>query len=189
MINAALISFLVSSGSAGAEGEHLTYETHSWILPETAEIIYGGLASVLVIGALVKFAGPMVKKSLTARTERIQAELDTAKNQVAKAEADAQQIRSALGDVKAERARILAEADATAATVLSEGRARVAAEMADVEAKALADIANASGRVQDELASDIKRLARLASDKVIASAVNDSVRQDLIENFISGVAR
>jgi F0F1-type ATP synthase membrane subunit b/b' len=83
----------------------------------------------------------------------------------------------------------LAEADATAATVLSEGRARVAAEMADVEAKALADIANASGRVQDELASDIKRLARIASDKVIASAMNDSVRQDLIENFISGVAR
>ena len=83
----------------------------------------------------------------------------------------------------------MAEADAAAAVVLSEGRARVATEMADVEAKALADIANASGRVQDELASDIKRLARIASDKVIASAMSDSVRQDLIENFISGVAR
>jgi F0F1-type ATP synthase membrane subunit b/b' len=61
--------------------------------------------------------------------------------------------------------------------------------MADVEAKAIADIANASSRVQDELASDIKRLARVAADKVIEKAVSDSVRQDLIENFISGVAR
>ena len=142
-----------------------------------------------MIGALVKFAGPMVKKALAARTERIQNEIDNARNARTSAEAEAQQIRSALGDISSERARILAEADAAAASVLSEGRARVAAEMADVEAKALADIANASGRVQDELAADIKRLARVASDKVIASAVNDSVRQDLIENFISGVAR
>jgi F-type H+-transporting ATPase subunit b len=166
-----------------------TYESHHWLLPETFEIIYGGIASTLVIGALIKFAGPIVKKSLAARTERIQNEIDNARNARSNAETEAQQIRSALGDISSERARILAEADAAAAAVLSEGRARVANEMADVEAKALADIANASGRVQDELASDIKRLARIASDKVIASAMNDSVRQDLIENFISGVAR
>jgi hypothetical protein len=30
-------------------------QTHSWILPETAEIIYGGLATVIVVSALVKF--------------------------------------------------------------------------------------------------------------------------------------
>jgi hypothetical protein len=29
-------------------------QTHHWLLPETAEIIYGGIASVLIIGALVK---------------------------------------------------------------------------------------------------------------------------------------
>ena len=46
-------------------------ETHHWLLPETAEIIYGGIASVLVIGALVKFAGPQFTKFLNARTERI----------------------------------------------------------------------------------------------------------------------
>jgi F-type H+-transporting ATPase subunit b len=181
MMNAAITSALFA-----AEG---TYESHHWLLPETFEIIYGGTASVLVIGALIKFAGPIIKKSLAARTERIQNEIDNARNARTNAEAEAQQIRSALGDISSERSRILAEADAAAAVVLSEGRARVATEMADVEAKALADIANASGRVQDELASDIKRLARIASDKVIASAMSDSVRQDLIENFISGVAR
>ena len=184
MMNSVITSILVAS-----EGGAPTYESHHWLLPETFEIIYGGISSVLVISALIKFAGPVVKKSLAARTERIQNEIDNARNARTNAEAEAQQIRSALGDISSERARIMAEADAAAATVLSEGRARVAAEMADVEAKALADIANASGRVQDELAADIKRLARVASDKVIASAVNDSVRQDLIENFISGVAR
>ena len=165
MMNVVITSILVAS-----EGGAPTYESHHWLLPETFEIIYGGISSVLVISALIKFAGPVVKKSLAARTERIQNEIDNARNARTNAEAEAQQIRSALGDISSERARIMAE-------------------VADVEAKALADIANASGRVQDELAADIKRLARVASDKVIASAVNDSVRQDLIENFISGVAR
>ena len=32
--------------------------THHWLLPETAEIIYGGLASVIVIGALVQILPP-----------------------------------------------------------------------------------------------------------------------------------
>ena len=36
--------------------------THHWLFPETAEIIYGGLSSVIVIGGLIKFAGPMAKK-------------------------------------------------------------------------------------------------------------------------------
>jgi len=38
--------------------------THHWLLPETAEIIYGGLASVIVVGALIKFAGPATRRAL-----------------------------------------------------------------------------------------------------------------------------
>ena len=111
-----LISLLIMSGG---EGEPLTYETHHWLLPETAEIIYGGLASVLVISALAKFAGPMIKKSLAARTERIQGDIDNARNTRANAEVEASRIRTALGDINTERSRILAEADTQAAAVLA----------------------------------------------------------------------
>lgn len=182
-----LFSLLVTA----VEGEPLTYETHHWLLPETAEIIYGGLASVLVIGALFKFAGPMIKKSLTARTERIQGDIDNARNTRTSAEVEASRIRTALGDINIERERILAEADAQAIAVLTEGRTRVAAEMADIEAKAMSDIANAAGRVGDELRAEISRLSAVTIERVVASTVNDSVRQDLIENFISkvGVSR
>ena len=179
----ALLSLLVTS----AEGEALTYESHSWLLPETAEIIYGGLASVIVISALVKFAGPMVKKSLNARTERIQADIDNARSSLANAEVEAGRIRTALGDINAERSRMLAEADAQATAVISDGRARIKAEMAETEAKAMTDIANASGRVGDELRAEISRLSSVAIERVIANTVTDNVRQDLIENFISNV--
>jgi F0F1-type ATP synthase membrane subunit b/b' len=68
--------------------------THHWLLPETAEIVYGGLASVIVVGALVKFAGPMIKKSFNARTERIQKELDDAAGAKVTADSDAKNIRA-----------------------------------------------------------------------------------------------
>jgi F-type H+-transporting ATPase subunit b len=129
----------------------------------------------------------MIKKSLAARTERIQADMDNARNTRETAEVEAGRIRTALGDISAERSRILAEADAQAAAVLSEGRTRVQAEMVEVEAKAMSDIANAAGRVGDELRAEISRLSAVAIERVVASTVNDSVRQDLIEGFICKV--
>ena len=76
--------------------------THHWLLPETAEIIYGGLAAVIVVGALVKFAGPAIKKSFNARTEKIQKELDDAAAAKVNADSDAKNIRAALGDIAIE---------------------------------------------------------------------------------------
>jgi F-type H+-transporting ATPase subunit b len=167
-----------------AEG---SFETHHWLLPETAEIIYGGLASLIVFGALYKFALPMFKTSLAARTERIQKELDDAKSQRENAENEAARIRTALGDIQAERAKLLAEADAQAATVLADGRARITAEAADLEAKAEADIAAASGRLNDEIKSEIARLSSVAVDRVVKAALNDAAQQDLLAGFISNV--
>lgn len=162
-------------------------ETHHWLLPETAEIIYGGIASVLVIGALVKFALPQFKKALTARTERIQKELDASANDLAQAQADASKIRTALGDIASEKARLLADAQAQADALLKEGRARLTAEVADLEAKADADIAAAAARGSDELRTEIGRLAGVATDRALASVLDDAAQQQLIENFIAKV--
>jgi F-type H+-transporting ATPase subunit b len=151
-------------------------QTHSWILPETAEIIYGGLATVIVVSALAKFAGPMIKKSFSARTEKIQKELDDAAAAKVTAESDAQNIRKALGDVAGERARVLAE-----------GRTRMTAEIAELEAKAEAEISAARGRGSDELRNEITVLASRATPIVVAATLNDQIHKDLVENFISKV--
>ena len=162
-------------------------ETHHWLLPETAEIIYGGIASVVIIGALVKFALPQFKKSLAARTERIQKELDASQGDLAQAEADAAKIRQALGDIASEKARLMADAQAQADALLSEGRSRLTAEIADMEAKADADIAAAAARGSDELRTEIGRVASVATDRVIDSVLDDATQQSLVENFIQKV--
>ncbi len=126
-------------------------QTHHWLLPETAEIIYGGLATVIVVTLLVKFAGPMVKKAMADRTAKIQSEIDNARESKTVADAEASKIRAALGDISAERSRILSDAEKQAEALLIEGRARLDAEVRDMEAKAEADIAAAAARSGDEL--------------------------------------
>jgi len=162
-------------------------ETHSWILPETPEIIYGGLASVLVIGALVKFVGPMLKKALNDRTAKIQKELDESAAARNAAQGEASQIRQAAGDIQAERARLLADAEAQAAALLTDGRARLEQEVVDLEARAEADIAAAAGRSGDELHAEIARLAGAASERLVASVLDDATQNELIEAFIAKV--
>jgi F-type H+-transporting ATPase subunit b len=161
--------------------------THHWLLPETAEIVYGGLASVIVIGALVKFAGPSIKKSFNARTIKIQKELDDAAGAKVTAESDAKNIRAALGDIAGERARMLAEADTQATAVLTEGRARITAEVAELEAKAEADLNSARGRSSDELRAEIALLSSIATPVVVQATLNDQTKNELIESFISSV--
>ncbi|MFM2046817.1 MAG: synthase subunit [Actinomycetota bacterium] len=168
-----------------AEGDPT--QTHHWLWPETAEIIYGGIASVLVFSLLAKVAGPLAKKAFADRTARVQGEMDNAAAALDKATQEAARIRSALGNVDAERSRLFAEADTQAAAVLADGRARIEAEAADMVAKAEADIAAAAGRVNDELKSEIARLSALAVERVVRSTVDDSARQAMVEDFINKV--
>ena len=196
-----------------AEGDPT--QTHHWLWPETAEIIYGGIASVLVFSLLAKVAGPLAKKAFADRTARVQGEMDNAAAALDKATQEAARIRSALGNVDAERSRLFAEADTQAAAVLADGRARIIAryaslaaapsvaaligaelgwdearieaEAADMVAKAEADIAAAAGRVNDELKSEIARLSALAVERVVRSTVDDSARQAMVEDFINKV--
>lgn len=157
-------------------------------LPADAELIYGTIASLAIFYLLFRYAGPPIKKAMAERTERIQNELDESAEAKSDAEAEAAQIRQAAGDIDAERQRLFAEADTQAEAVLTEGRARLDQEVAELEARADADIAAAGGRVNDELRSEISRLANVATDRVLADgAIGDATQQELIESFIARV--
>ena len=188
-----VLGIITTVGRLIAEEEHVVTDsngdvvTHSPWLPETAEIIFGGLASLLIFFALAKFGGPLVKKAMADRTERIQKELDAAAADKAAASTEAAQIRQAKGDIAAERARIIGEAEAQAAAVLEDGRARLRAEAADLEAKADSEIAAAGSRVGDELTAEISRLSCAAVDHVVTGSLDESTHQELIENFINRV--
>jgi|HigsolmetaAR201D_1030396.scaffolds.fasta_scaffold08518_7 F-type H+-transporting ATPase subunit b len=161
--------------------------SHHWLWPEKAELIYGTLASVIIVGLLVWKAGPLAKKAFADRTAKVQAELDEAAQAQADADAEAARIRQALGDIEAERQRLLAEADEQAKALLADGRARLQAEIAELEAKADADIAAAATRAADELRFEISRLAAAAADRVVEASLDEATQQRLIEDYIAKV--
>jgi F-type H+-transporting ATPase subunit b len=153
-----------------------------------AELIWGTIASLIIIGALFKFAGPVVKKAMAARTAGIEQELDESAQDQTSALAEASDIRQAAGDIDAERQRLIAEADAQAEALLIEGRARLETEVAELNARADADIVSASGRVSDEMRAEIARLANAATERTLAAGVIDAgLQQQLIEAFIQNV--
>jgi len=162
-------------------------QTHHWLFPETAEIIYGGISSILVFAGLYKFGWPVAKKGLAARTERIQKELDNAKSTLGGAEAEAASIRKAIGDIASERDRLLAEADTQAAALLYEGRQRVTVEVSELEVRGDADIAASRSRSSDELRASIAQLASGASQLAVVASLNAATQQELIEDFINSV--
>lgn len=162
-------------------------QTPHWLFPKPAELIYGGIASVIVFAGLYKFALPAIKKAFAARTERIQKELDSAANARAAAETEAANIRKAIGDIASERARLLAEADQQAAALLADGRARIASEVADLEARAEADIAASRSRSSDELRAQIAQIASVAAQSAVVASLDDRAQQELIEGFINTV--
>lgn len=162
-------------------------QTHHWLWPEGYELLFGGLAALIIFALLYWKAWPFVKRGMAARTERIQRDLDEASTARTDNEAEAARIRQALGDIDAERQRMFAEADTQAEALLADGRRRLDAEVADLEAKAEADIAAAGDRSNDELRHEIVQLASAAADRVAVESLDDATQQELIESFISRV--
>lgn len=164
-------------------------QTHHWLLAEDYELIWGIPAAIMIFALLFWKAGPLIKKSFTDRTARIQAQLDDAAADKAAAEVEAAQIRQALGDLDAMRATLLAEADEQAAALLRDGAARLDTEAVELEAKADADIAAFVGRNLDSLRSEIARLSAAAAEYVVNGQLTDEVHRDLIESFIQKVGQ
>lgn len=159
---------------------------HSW-LPENFEIIWGTVASALIFYALWKFAIPMLRKSLAARSERLGTQISTAETARTDADTAAASIRARKGDIAAERARLLAEADETAARVLAEGRARLTDELAALEAKAESDITVGQSRVGAEVQAEVSAIAAAAVPHVVTASLDDTTKHALVEDFIARV--
>ncbi len=162
-------------------------QSHHWLFPEIGEIIYGGIASIAIFYVLYRFGWPTAKRSLEARTAKIQKELDDSVSARAQAEADAVNIRKALGDIASERAKMLADADTQVTAILAEGRARIAAEVADVEARAAAELAASRSRLGDELRAEIARLSAAATAAAVRASLDDRMQQELVDGFIAKV--
>jgi F-type H+-transporting ATPase subunit b len=163
------------------------FEAPNKWLPESAEIIWGTLSFLIVIGAIVWKAGPGIKKALADRSNRIGRELESSAKAKVDAEAEAAGILSSLQNIDAEKAQLVAEARETAVRVRAEGLVRNDTEVADLEARALVDIESAGNRITAEVQTEVASLAAEAAERIVAQSLDGTRQTELVEQFIATV--
>jgi F-type H+-transporting ATPase subunit b len=162
-------------------------EAPSPILPETNEIIWGGLSFLLLLLLMWKFALPAVKKGMNDRTERIRADLDAAETAKSEAVTVLDGYKAQLADAKAESARIIEEARQSADALKRDQEARLQTELAEARARAAADIEAAKAQATADLRNDLAQLAVGAASAVVNKNLDPATQAQLVEDYISTV--
>ena len=176
---AAISALIASEGAAEGNGP--------WIPHDPKEVLWGTIAVLLVIGVLVWKAGPAIKAALAARPARIAKELDDATAGREAAEGKLSEIKTALADSDKEADRIIAEARETAAKHSADLDALAATDAAAIKERAASELVAARRQAQSDLSAEVSRLALGAAEKVVASNLDDSTQQSLIEQYIGQV--
>ena len=157
------------------------------VLPELNELIWIGIAFLVLLVVGMKFAYPGVAAAMEARSEKIRTDLEAAERTRLEAEAEAERYRASLGDAQAESARILDEARTAAESVRTERIAAADAEAAEIKAKAVADAETIKAQALADLRSEVVALAVGAAEQVVQRNLDAAAQADLIENYINQV--
>ena len=157
------------------------------ILPETKELIWGGIAFLIVFSLLAWKAWPAIRQALADREARIRADLERAEQAKAEAEGVLADYRRQLAEARNEAGRIIEEARQAADQVRRDLIARAEAEAAEMRRRAAEDIRLASERAMADLQSRVAELSIELAEKIVERSLDRETQMALIENYINQV--
>ena len=156
------------------------------LIPSTVELVFGGLAFLVVFGILGKVLLPRVQKTLEERTDAIEGGLQRAEEAQAEAQRTLEAYRAQLADARHEAARLREEAKEQGAQIIAEMR-----EQASAEARRLVDAAHAqieADRQQalQSLKAEVGAIAVELAGRVVGESLTDEARQSrMIDRFLA----
>jgi len=159
----------------------------SLVSPALPEVFWGGIAFLIVLAVLMKFAFPALKKGLKDRSDKIRDDLESASRAREEAEAEAAQYRTQIGDARSEGNTIIEEARADAERIRREVVARAEAEAADIRERAQEDIRLAQERAVSDLRAQVADLSIGLAEKVVERNLDRDTQIALIESYINSV--
>jgi F-type H+-transporting ATPase subunit b len=159
----------------------------SLITPAVPEMIWGGLAFLIVFILLVKFAFPALKKGVKAREEKIRSDLEAAETARQEAEDERAKYQASLADARGEANRLVEEAREAADRVRQETIARSEQEAASIRERATEDIALARERAMADLRAQVASISIELAEKIVERNIDPSTQEQLIESYISSV--
>jgi F-type H+-transporting ATPase subunit b len=162
-------------------------ESPNPILPETNELVWGGLAFVVLLGLMWKFGLPPVRKMLKDREDRIRGDLDRAEEAKAEAEGVLEDYRRQLAEARTEASQIIEAAREQAEEVRRELIAKAESDAAEVRQRAAEDARLAGDRVMSELRGSVAQMSIELAEKVVEHNLDHDTQIQLIESYINQV--
>jgi F-type H+-transporting ATPase subunit b len=162
-------------------------ENGAWFPHDMREVFWGSLAFLIVFGLIWKFAKKPGSDFFTKRTADIAESLDAAANARTEAEAERDQIKSALADADSEKSRIIEEGRRSADALTADIAARADRDVAAVQERAVVDLAATRNQIEAELSGELSRLAMGAAELVVSEELDAASQQRLIDSYINDV--
>jgi F-type H+-transporting ATPase subunit b len=157
------------------------------ILPATNEIIWGGLAFVVLLLVMWKYALPPVRNLMKQREDRIRDDLERAEQARTEGEGELANYRRQVADARNEAARIIEEARQSADEVKRQIQAQAEADAAAIRARAQEDIQLATDRAQADLQGRVAELSIELAEKIVERNLDRDTQLALVESYIGQV--
>ncbi len=157
------------------------------LLPAANEVIWGGLAFLVLLVAMWKFGVPAVKNMEQAREDRIRNDLEGAEKARTDAEGEKAQYDAEIADARNEAGRIIEEARQSAEQVRKDLIARAEADALEVRQRAQADIATQQERAMAELRTDVTALSIDLAERIVEHNLDRDTQLRLVDSFINQV--
>ena len=159
----------------------------SLITPALPEMIWGAIAFAIVAFVLMKFAFPMIRKTMADREEKIRGDLERAEQAREEAEAERTRYNAQLGDARGEANRIVEEARQAAERVRQELVAKAESDAAEIRNRANDDIRLARERAMSDLQHQVTDLSIELAEKIVEHNLDPDTQRALVDSYISSV--
>lgn len=157
------------------------------LTPNTGELVWGGIAFIIVAASLLKFGFPALKKGLQARADKIRGDLEGAEKTRSEANDILNQYREQLANARNEANRIIEEANQTAQDMRREIVERAEAEATAQRARAAEEIQMASQQAMAELQQRVGELSINLAEKIVQRNLDKKTQQQLIDEYIESI--
>lgn len=173
---------MLSAFAAAAEDEG----THSVLIPELPDLIWGSLAFILVLVFFIWKILPRVNAALDARVEAIEGGLKRAEEAQAGAQEALEQYNAQLAEARIEAGRIREQAREDAKVIRAELVEQAQVDAARVVATAKAQIEVERASALASLRTEVGSLALgLASTVIGESLSSDKRSNDIVDRFLA----
>ena len=172
--------------AADPEGEEAT---HSVLIPELPDLIWGSIAFFLILGLMLWRFVPRINKALDARTDAIAGGIKRAEEAQAEAKAALDKYNAQLAEARGEAGRIKDEAREEAKQIRAELVEQAQAEAARIVANGQAQIEAERSAALVSLRSEVGTLALdLASGVIGESLSDDKKASGIVDRFLADLA-